>query len=108
VTVGSDWIITPDPNLFPALGGMIDRGDESVDLETALRVMTIDGATAVGLGGKTGSLEVGKSADFIVLDRDLFGSTVDEIAETVVLNTIFEGKVVHAADGAPISPKVSA
>lgn len=103
VTIGSDWIITADPNLFPALGGMLDRGAESVDLETALRMLTLSGASAVGLGERTGSIEVGKSADFIVLDRDLFRASIEEIGETTVLNTVFEGKVVYAAENAPVA-----
>lgn len=106
VTVGSDWVITPNPNLFPALAGMLDRGEESVDLETALRMMTINGATAAGIAQKIGSLETGKSADFIVLDRNLFAASNEEVASTVVLNTVFEGRVVHATEKAPI-PKAS-
>ncbi|HWH25054.1 MAG TPA: amidohydrolase [Pseudolysinimonas sp.] len=102
MTIGTDWIFTPEPNLFPPLQGMLQRGAESVDLDVALRALTIDGAKAVGLESRIGSLEVGKSADFIVLDRDLYAIPVDEVGNTVVLNTVFEGRVVHAAPGAPI------
>ena len=99
LTVGSDWIITPNPNLFPAIQGMLRRDGESVDLEFALRAVTIAGAEAVGLAHRQGTLEPGKSADFIVLDRDLFSIPVDDIGDTQVLRTVFEGRVVHDAEG---------
>ena len=44
---------------------------------------------------ETGSIEVGKKADMVVLDRNLFESPVTEIADTNVLMTLFEGKVVY-------------
>lgn len=103
MTVGSDWIITPDPNLFPALQGMVERGAESVSLADALRMMTIEGARAVNLDQRIGSLEVGKSADFIVLDRNLFEVPTSEIGVTAVLRTVFEGRTVYAAEEEPSS-----
>ncbi|MBA6058167.1 amidohydrolase [Pseudomonas juntendi] len=98
VTVGSDWIITENPNLFPALQGMLLRDTESVDLETALFMMTMAGAQAVGRQDEFGSLEVGKSADFIVLDRNLFEIEKSEVGDTQVLQTVFKGKTVYSAD----------
>ena len=94
LTIGTDWVVTPTPNLFPALEGMLDRGDESIDLPAALRAMTLNGAYAVGRDTVSGSLEQGKSADFIILDRNLFDISVSEISETRVLRTVFEGKTV--------------
>ena len=98
LTVGTDWVVTPTPNLFPALEGMLDRGDESVELPTALRAITLNGAYAVGRETSRGSLEPGKSADFIVLDRNLFDIPVSEISETQVLRTVFEGRTVYHAE----------
>lgn len=96
LTVGSDWIITPDPNLFPALQGMVQRGAESVDLPYALRAVTIEGARAIGRADRQGSIECGKSADLIVLDRNLFDVHPDDIGGTRVLRTVFEGRTVYA------------
>ena len=98
LTIGTDWVVTPTPNLFPALEGMLDRGDESIDLPAALRAMTFNGAYAVGRETVSGSLEQGKSADFIVLDRNLFDIPVPEISETRVLRTVFEGRTVFSAE----------
>jgi predicted amidohydrolase YtcJ len=101
LTVGSDWIITPDPNLFPALQGMLQRRDQSVDLEYALRALTIEGARAIGRADRQGSVERGKSADLIVLDRNLFDVAPDEIGGTRVLRTVFEGRTVFEAAEQP-------
>lgn len=102
LTVGSDWIISENPNLFPALAGMLDRGDESISLAEALCRLTRAGAEAVDGAEQFGTLEPGKSADFIVLDRDLFAIPIEDIAGTIVLNTVFEGRVVHADAAGPL------
>ena len=98
LTVGTDWVVTPTPNLFPALEGMLDRGDESIDLPAALRALTINGAFAVGREASSGSLQEGKYADFIVLDRNLFDIPTADISETSVLRTVFEGRTVYVTE----------
>ncbi len=97
MTMGSDWVVTPSPNLFPGLQGILLRGDESIDLVSALKMMTINGAISVGWKKTQGSIEPGKVASFIVLDRNLFEIPLTDIAETRVLKTVFEGKVVYEA-----------
>ncbi len=49
------------------------------------------------LEDKTGSIEVGKRADLIVLDRNLFDIPLTEINEARVLLTMMDGKIVHTA-----------
>jgi predicted amidohydrolase YtcJ len=98
MTIGSDWIITPDPNLFPAVQGMLQRPQESVDIATAVELLTLGGARVIGSDHQRGSITVGKSADFIVLDRNLFDVPTDEIGGTTVLRTVFEGRTVYSAD----------
>ncbi|NJN81826.1 MAG: amidohydrolase [Caldilineaceae bacterium] len=74
--------------------------DERISLEQAIRAYTIDAARAAGWERSIGSLAVGKRADLIMLDRNLFevasaGVTGDEIATTEVLLTIFDGQIVY-------------
>ncbi len=44
----------------------------------------------------SGSIEIGKSADMIVLDRNLFDIAPEQISDTQVLETLFEGRVVSS------------
>ena len=97
LTVGSDWIVLPSPNLFPGIQGMLEHGPESVNLATALEAVTLTGAKAVGKEATQGTLEAGKSADLIVLDRNLFKIPISEIGGTVVEMTVFEGEIVYQA-----------
>ena len=95
MTVGSDWIITESPNLFPGLQGMLEHGSEAVGLAEAIKAITLSGARAVGREDRQGTLSPGKTADFIVLDRNLFEVPKTEIGSTQVLRTVFEGETVY-------------
>ncbi len=68
--------------------------EERATLEQMIRSFTINGAFANFLEKETGSIEVGKSADFVVLDKNLFTIPVTEINKAKVLLTFFEGKEV--------------
>jgi predicted amidohydrolase YtcJ len=105
---GSDWPVIPNPDPWHGIEGMVTRrnpaGDfpgaalwpeQALDLETVIEIYTINAARAAGLGKVTGSIEVGKSADLIVLDQDLFDIAADQIAETNVQMTFFEGRKVY-------------
>jgi predicted amidohydrolase YtcJ len=69
--------------------------EEALTREEALRFYTINNAKLLFLEGRTGSLEVGKLADFAVLDRDLLTCPEDEIVETKVLQTFVGGREVY-------------
>lgn len=99
ITAGTDWVILPAPNLLPALEGMMTREGLSVDLKTGIEILTINGAISIGKEDEFGSIEVGKSADMAVLDRNLFKVPVEQISETEVLMTIFRGDVVYSQEG---------
>jgi len=68
--------------------------EERVSLEQMIRSFTINGAYANFLENETGSIEVGKKADLVVLDKNLFEIPVNEIHKVKVLMTMFEGKEV--------------
>jgi predicted amidohydrolase YtcJ len=69
--------------------------EQALDIATVLEIFTINSARVMGLDGTIGSLEIGKSADFIVLDRNVLDVPSHDIAETQVLQTWFEGRLVH-------------
>jgi len=67
---------------------------EKLTVAQAIRAYTLDAAYTVDADSFSGSLEVGKRADYIVLDRNPFEIPEDDIAETKVLKTVLDGRVV--------------
>ena len=70
---------------------------ERIDRETALKMSTIEPAYYMLKENEIGSLEVGKWADVIVIDRDFFTIPETEISDIEVLLTILGGEVVYAS-----------
>ena len=68
--------------------------EQKISREEAIRFYTIDSAYVLRSEKDTGSLELGKLADFIVLDRDILRCPIDDIPETKVLETWLGGKRV--------------
>ena len=68
--------------------------DQKISLETAIEIFTINSAHVLGLENEIGSIEVGKSADIIVLNQNLFEIPASDIADTKVLTTYFEGRPI--------------
>jgi predicted amidohydrolase YtcJ len=73
------------------------HSEEALSREQAIRLYTTNNAYLLFLDSVTGSLEEGKSADMIVLDRDLLTCPVDEIKLARVLRTYLGGRLVHMA-----------
>jgi len=71
--------------------------EERLDLATAVRGYTVNAAAVAWRGEDTGSLSIGKLADLIVLDRDIFAIDPYEIGETKVLLTLLGGHEVYRA-----------
>jgi len=106
VAFGSDWSVStanPLPQIETAITRLSATGEdypvmlpeERIDLESAIAAFTINAAFLNRHEDVTGSVEVGKHADLIVLDRNLFDIDAADISETRVLLTLFGGKVVH-------------
>lgn len=72
------------------------RPEEKVSRQEALAMYTMWAAYAAFEEGEKGSLEPGKLADFIVIDRDIMTCEPKEILETRVLQTVLGGKLVYA------------
>jgi predicted amidohydrolase YtcJ len=108
--IGSDWpSAVPDMNPWRGLEALVTRRDpvgdhpgalwpeQAVSLEEAIELFTMGGANALKLEAVTGSITVGKSADFIVLQNSLFDIPSSQISDTRVTMTFFEGELVYAA-----------
>ncbi len=99
----SDWpISTPEPwkAIYQAITrkgpkGVLNAG-EAIDLQTMLQAYTLNAARAMGLERQVGSLEVGKQADMIMLDRDVLSLAPEALRDTQVLQTWFAGKRIYA------------
>ncbi len=72
---------------------------EAIPVRDAIDAYTINGARYLGRDHEAGSIEAGKSADFVVLDRDILaladGGRAEEVGKTRVLETWFMGKAVY-------------
>lgn len=108
IATGTDYSSLPqDP--WPLIEGMVHRRNpwlpegeseannsaETITLEEAIYAYTMGGAHAMLAEDRLGSIEQGKFADFIVLDRNLVEIPMDDISETDVLVTVFSGRVVY-------------
>ena len=108
IAFGSDFPVE-SPNPFPGLAAAISRQDmsgqppggwipkELVSFEQALSGFTRDAAYAGFAEQKFGSLEPGKWADFIIVDRDVSAADPQALARTQVLETWVAGKKVWSA-----------
>ena len=113
VSFGSDWSVS-SPNPLEGIQVAVTRQavdpkervepmlpEQAVDLPTALAAYTIGAAYANGLDSETGSVEVGKLADLVVLSEDLFALDPHDIARARVLLTLLEGRPVHRDPSIP-------
>lgn len=107
IACGSDFPIE-SPNPFEGMLAAVSRTDlqgqpqggwypdQAMSREQALRCFTLDAAFAAFQETRLGSLEKGKWADFVVIDRDILKVPVSEIAATQVLSTWVAGKQVYS------------
>ena len=103
---GSDWDIS-SYNPFRAFQTAVTRAggkgqkpldiDERIPLTTAVDAYTINAAYAMKRDATTGSLEVGKRADLVVVDRDIFSVDPFIIGDTKVLATYLDGRLIYGA-----------
>ncbi|UYG07410.1 amidohydrolase [Halomonas sp. M4R1S46] len=83
---------------FPAYAGDLNAEEQALSLDAAIRGITLNAAYAMHQDEVTGSLEVGKLADLLILDRNLFEIPAEDISETQVLMTMVGGDIVHRAE----------
>jgi len=73
------------------------RESERVDVDTMIRGYTIDAAYQLHMEDEIGSIEVGKKADLVVIDRNLFEIDAYDIHNAEVLLTMLDGEIVFEA-----------
>lgn len=103
---GSDWSVST-PNVMAEIEVAVTRispehrdrqpflPDEAIDLPEALAAFTIGSAWVNHLDAISGSIEVGKAADLVVLDRDIFGPEPGHLGDSRVLMTLVDGTAVY-------------
>ncbi|MFF3102303.1 amidohydrolase [Viridibacillus arvi] len=102
-TLHSDCPITPISPLFSVWAavnrltrnGIVLGANQRIDVETALKSMTSFGAKLNFEEEELGSLEIGKFADFVVLDQDPTAINPINIKDIQILSTIINGEVVY-------------
>lgn len=121
LTFASDYPVTLTPNPFVAIEIAVTRNlpdgkdyqvedithmddpayllnaSERISVLEAIRAFTATGAYAMLAEDSTGTLEVGKSADMIIINQDLLTCDPLAISDTAVLRTYFQGKLVYQA-----------
>lgn len=113
VAFGTDFPVTPPPDtmhevqcamtrsVFPdapdydKFKGKVLGNEKPAELKEAVKSLSINGAYQMNLEDITGSIEVGKSADLVILDSNLEDAPVDDIYSIAVEKTIFKGRVVY-------------
>ncbi|MBB3168278.1 amidohydrolase [Simiduia aestuariiviva] len=108
IVAGSDAPVdTRDPRPFVNIAAAVTRSaegriynpQERLSMTEALDAYTLNGAKALQQDALTGSIEVGKKADLIMIDRDIFldAKNLDAagISKTQVLMTVFDGAIVY-------------
>ena len=106
IAFSSDWSVS---SANPLLGietavtradPLTDEGEpflpeQAITLAQAIAAYTRDAAWVNGFEDRTGSIEPGKFADLIILDRDLFAIPITDVSNARVETTLFEGEVVY-------------
>lgn len=95
VTLSSDWNVNPLSPLAGIANAVKLKGKGLPSVRAAVDAYTINAAKALGLESITGSIEVGKSADFVVLDRGIMKQLPQNIKKAKVVWTLLQGKEVY-------------
>jgi len=105
---GSDWSVVPTVNPWIAIetlvtrqvpggGGEVLGAEERITLKQAIDMYTINSARQQYNSDRLGSIEKGKLADIVVIDRNIFDVPITTVHNTKVLLTIINGEVVFDA-----------
>ncbi|WP_394248473.1 amidohydrolase [Vibrio profundi] len=97
VTLSSDWNVH-DINPLVGIANSLIMGKTGLpDIESSIDAYTINAAYSLGIQNITGSIEVGKSADFAILDKDITQLRVEDIPHAQTIMTVLQGDIVFNA-----------
>ena len=113
VVAGSDWSVVPSVNPWLAMETMVTRqipggseatlgAQESITMEEAFELMTINGARLMGHSDEVGSIEIGKIADLVVTERNPFKVSITDVHNTRVKMTFIAGELVFDVNDPPV------
>jgi predicted amidohydrolase YtcJ len=106
-TFHSDYPVAPPKPLLGITLGLTRVGqsggktlgpDQRINLQQALRMITIDAAYVLGIDNKVGSIEPGKLADFTVLEKDPHDVRPAAIRDILVWGTVLGGRVFPTSE----------
>lgn len=108
---GSDWpSAVPDANPWTGIEAFVTRRhphdladgalwpEQAITLEEAVEIYTLHGARAMQMEDRIGSIEVGKLADLIVLEKNIFEIPIEDVADTRIRQTYFGGQLVYEGE----------
>ena len=96
VTLSSDWNVNPI-NPLAGIANAVKLKEKGLpNVRVAVDAYTINAAKALGLASVTGSIEVGKSADLVVLDREIMTQSPEVIKQAKVVLTLLQGEDVYS------------
>ncbi|MBV8829383.1 MAG: amidohydrolase, partial [Acidobacteriaceae bacterium] len=109
---GSDWDVAPMTPLMAIYGAVTRRTldgkhpdgwipEQKISVAEAVNAYTMGSAYASFEDKVKGSIEPGKLADFVILSDDIFTIDPAKIADTKVVQTIFDGKIILGPQGSP-------
>ncbi len=93
ITLSSDWDVS-DLNPLTGLAHATTRSPQEISLEDAVKAYTINAAYVMRQEARVGSIEVGKEADLVVLNKNIFDIPAADIGGAKVDLTYLKGKIV--------------
>lgn len=108
VVAGSDWSVIPSANPWIGIETLVtrkapngERPDESygpneaITIKEAIDIFTINAARQFGYADSHGTIEAGKAADFIILDRNPFKIAATDLHKVVVTQSYVGGELIY-------------
>ncbi|KQX25602.1 MULTISPECIES: amidohydrolase [unclassified Sphingomonas] len=108
VVAGSDWSVIPSANPWIGIETLVTRRapdgqrpgesygpNEAITIKEAIDIFTINAARQFGYADSHGTIEAGKAADFIILDRNPFKIAATDLHKVVVTQSYVGGELIY-------------